>query len=243
MFEVIPAIDILDGKCVRLTQGDFARETVYSDDPVATAQRWEAASAPRIHIVDLDGSRAGRPTITPILRRIRAAVDLPLEVGGGLRSIASITELIEAGVQRVVLGTAAVENEALVIEAVERYGDGIIVGVDARDGIVATHGWTKAERVSAFDLVKQMEAQGVVRFIYTDIARDGILEGPNFDAVAQLQQATSAAVIASGGVTTIEQLRRLAEMGVEGAIVGRAIYSGHLDLRAAVAAVQYLGPS
>ncbi len=236
MFEVIPSIDIRAGKVVRLTQGDYARETIYADDPVAIAKSFESAGAARIHVVDLDGAKAGHPVNGELVRSIARAVDLPIELGGGIRSIATIEQVLNAGVQRVVLGTAAAENRELVVEAVERWSERIVVGVDARDGMVATHGWTRSERLAAADLMRSMESEGVVRFIYTDIAQDGILQGPNFASIEQLLEASGAALIASGGVTTIEHLKRLAGMGVEGAIIGRALYTGDLDLRAAVRA-------
>ncbi len=234
-FEVIPVIDLRGGRCVRLYQGDFAKETVFSNDPVGVARRWEAAGAPRIHVVDLDGAASGRPVNTSIVEAIAAAVSIPIQAGGGLRTIEAIELLLARGVQRVVLGTSAAEDPALVGEAAQRFGEAIVVGVDARDGLVATHGWVKAQAISAVDLIKRMEALDVRRFVYTDIARDGALTGPPLDSIGDLLKSTGAAVIASGGVSSLADLEQLARLGIEGAIVGRAVYTGDVDLRRAVA--------
>ena len=234
-FEVIPAIDLRGGRCVRLYQGDFAKETVFSNDPVGVARRWEAAGAPRIHVVDLDGAASGRPVNTSIVEAIAGAVSIPIQVGGGLRTIEAIELLLARGAQRVVLGTSAAEDPALVGEAAQRFGEAIVVGVDARDGLVATHGWVKAQAISAVDLIKRMEALDVRRFVYTDIARDGALTGPAVDSIGDLLASTGAAIIASGGVSSLADLEQLAGLGIEGAIVGRAIYTGDVDLRRAVA--------
>lgn len=234
-FEVIPAIDLRGGRCVRLYQGDFAKETVFSNDPVGVARRWEAAGAPRIHVVDLDGAASGRPVNTSIVEAIAGAVSIPIQAGGGLRTIEAIELLLARGAQRVVLGTSAAEDPALVGEAAQRFGEAIVVGVDARDGLVATHGWVKAQAISAVDLIKRMEALDVRRFVYTDIARDGALTGPAVDSIGDLLASTGAAIIASGGVSSLADLEQLAGLGIEGAIVGRAVYTGDVDLRRAVA--------
>ena len=235
--EVIPAIDILGGKCVRLFQGDYSKETVFSNDPVSIAKRWASGGAPRIHVVDLDGAAQGKPVNAQTIGAIAAAVSIPVQVGGGLRSMEAIYRTLSIGVQRVVLGTAAAEDQALVKEAVERFGDAIIIGVDAREGLVATHGWKEQGTIRAADLVRDMEAFGVSRFIYTDIARDGAMQGPNFEAIAAFAAGATAQVIASGGVSTLDHLRSLAGMNVEGSIVGRALYTGDIDLAAALEAV------
>jgi phosphoribosylformimino-5-aminoimidazole carboxamide ribotide isomerase len=237
-FEVIPAIDLRGGRCVRLVQGDFARETVFSDDPVSVAQRWESLGAPRLHVVDLDGARDGRPVNHAIIGRIAGAVRVPLQVGGGLRDLDAIALLVGAGAGRVVLGTAAAEDPSLVRRAGESYGERIVAGIDARGGLVATHGWLKEQRVTALDLIRSMGRLGVSRFVYTDIARDGVLAGPSYDSIREVAGATRAAIIASGGVSSIEDLRRLAALGIEGAIVGKALYTGAIDLREAIEAVQ-----
>jgi len=233
-FEVIPAIDLRDGKCVRLYQGDFSKETVFSEDPVGMTKRWEEAGAPRLHVVDLDGAATGATVNTETILEIVAAVGLPVQLGGGLRSVETIQRLMDLGVDRVVLGTAAVEEPDLISLAVERFGEAIVCGVDARDGMVATHGWTRQQKVPAIELIQRMERLGVGRFVYTDIARDGALEGPNFESIEEVRAATAAKLIATGGVTSLDQLRRLKALDLEGAILGRAIYSGHIDLKEAV---------
>ena len=232
--EVIPAIDLKDGRCVRLYQGDFTRESVYSDDPAAVARRWEEEGAVRLHVVDLDGAAEGRPRNAPLIEGIVKAVEMPVQVGGGIRSLQTLAEYLEMGVQRVVLGTSAVEDADLVEEACRRYGGAVVIGVDARDGYVATSGWTRSTRVLAAKLVAEMERLGVRRFIYTDIARDGTLTGPNLDGVAHILSLVSVPVIASGGISSIEHLVELQGLGVEGAIVGRALYTGDVDLGRAI---------
>lgn len=236
--EIIPAIDLKDGHCVRLYQGDFAQATVYSEDPVAVARRWEALGAPRLHVVDLDGARNGRPTNTDAVIAIVQAVGIPVQLGGGLRREEDISAVLALGVDRVILGTAAVEQSELVARLVARFAERIIVGVDARDGRVATAGWTSLAPVLATDLVARMGDLGVRRVIYTDISRDGTLTEPNFAALAELRRLNGPAIIASGGITRIEHLQRLARLKVEGAIVGKALYSGALDLAAALAALR-----
>lgn len=232
--EVIPAIDLKDGRCVRLYQGDFTRESVFSDDPAAVARRWEEEGAVRLHVVDLDGAAEGGPRNTPLIEAIVKAVEMPVQVGGGIRSLQTLAEYLEMGVKRVVLGTSAVEDADLVEEACRRYGEAVVIGVDARDGYVATSGWTRKTQVPASRLVVQMEGLGVRRFIYTDIARDGTLTSPNFDEVARILSLVSVPVIASGGISSIEHLVELQGLGVEGAIVGRALYTGDVDLGRAI---------
>lgn len=228
---VIPAIDLRGGRCVRLVQGDFARETVFSEDPVAVARQWQAAGAHRLHVVDLDGARAGGPRQLDVIAAIVEAVHMPVQVGGGVRSAADAAGVLAAGVTWVVLGTAAVEDPELVSALVAEHGpDRIIVGVDARGGRVATRGWLETSEVEASQLVAELAARGVCRVVYTDIERDGTLTAPNFDALAEVA-AAGVQVIASGGVTRRADLVRLAAMpGVEAAIVGRALYTGDLQL-------------
>ncbi len=233
-FEVIPAIDLRGGKCVRLYQGDFAQATVFSDDPVAVARRWESSGAPRLHVVDLDGAASGLPAHTAVIQAIVRAVSIPVQVGGGLRTMDALAQALASGAGRAVLGTVAVEEPAFVAMAVARFGTAIIVGVDAREGMVATHGWLKGQPIQAIELVRRMERAGIRRFVYTDIARDGALQGPNVAAVEGVVRATRAAVIASGGVASLEHLELLARAGAEGAIVGRALYTGAIDLKQAV---------
>ena len=233
-FEIIPAIDIRGGLCVRLFQGDYRQETVFSDDPVSVARRWEECGAPRIHVVDLDGAAAGRPVNTAVISAITSAVSVPVEVGGGIRTLADLDELRALGVQRFVLGTAAVEDPALVAEASKRHGGRLIVGVDARNGFVATRGWTDIQGVRTLDLIARMESLGVSRFDYTDIARDGAMSGPNLPAIRGVVAAARGKIVAAGGVANLDDLRQLARIGVEGAIVGRAAYTGAVDIRKAV---------
>jgi len=238
--EVIPAIDLRHGQVVRLTQGDYAKQTTFSDDPIAVAAGFVEAGAVRIHVVDLDGALDGTPTQADLCARVAKAVPVPIEVGGGFRNADHVTAALSAGMDRVVLGTAAVENPTMVGLLIEQHGaERIVVGLDARDGIVAVSGWTQSTGVAATELMAQMHALGVRRFVYTDIARDGMLSSPNFEAVAEMvahaEQLGGAAIIASGGIADAEHLRRLAGAGVEGAIVGSAIYRGTVDLAAIVA--------
>ena len=232
--EVIPCIDLKNGRAVRLYQGDFGKERVYSDDPVGVAQRWQREGAPRIHIVDLEAAVSGTPQVVTIVESVSAEVTVPLQLGGGVRDMQTLERYLEAGVQRVILGTAAVEDEDFVREACSRYRDSVIIAVDAKDGYVRTAGWTRDSDITANELVSRMEKLGAQRFIYTDVSRDGTLTHPNFEAVAQLQALTSGAVIASGGVSTLEHLVRLKEIGVEGAIVGKALFDGDIALPEAV---------
>jgi phosphoribosylformimino-5-aminoimidazole carboxamide ribotide isomerase len=224
---------------VRLVQGDYDRETVFADDPAAAAWRWRVAGAKRLHVVDLDGAREGRAVNADSVWRILAAVDVPVQLGGGLRDLETIGGYLEAGVERVVLGTAAVKDQALLASALARFPGRIAVGVDARDGIVVTEGWRDASGITAPELVRQLAGMGVPRVIYTDTLRDGTLTEPNLTALeALLSDRQHLRIIYSGGVSTIDHLRRLAETGVEGAIVGRALYTGDIDLAEALAAIQ-----
>lgn len=240
--EIIPAIDIRSGRCVRLEQGDYARETVFSDDPVAVARRWQEAGAKRLHVVDLDGAREGHPRNEDTVRAILASSSVPVQVGGGIRDIAAIKRYLDTGADRVILGTTAVKDQTTLMNAVVLFRERIVVGVDARAGIVATEGWREASTVAATDLVKELSEMGVSRIVYTDIARDATLKGPNLEAVRDLLEFVSGLpspvrVIVAGGLSSIDDLRRLSALGVEGAIVGKAIYTGDIDLAAALAAV------
>jgi phosphoribosylformimino-5-aminoimidazole carboxamide ribotide isomerase len=237
--EIIPVVDIRGGRCVRLIQGDYDRETVFADDPAAAARRWRDAGAKRLHVVDLDGAREGRAVNAASVERIVAAVDVPVQLGGGLRDLETIGGYLEAGVERVVLGTAAVKDQALLANALARFPGRIGVGVDARDGIVVTEGWRDASGITASELVRQLVGLGVPWVIYTDTLRDGTLTEPNFDALETLlSDRQHLRIIYSGGVSTIDHLRSLAATGVEGAIVGRALYTGDIDLAEALAAIQ-----
>lgn len=239
-FEIIPGIDLRGGKCVRLYQGDFAQETVYADDPAAVARRWQALGAPRLHVVDLEGSRDGEHRNLDAIAAILRAVDLPVQVAGGIRDETAAQRLLDLGAARVVLGTAAVRDPDLVARLVARLPDAVVVALDGRDGIVRTDGWTETSGVTVLDLADRMTTLGVRRFLYTDISRDGALSEPNFAAYADLCARTGAAVLASGGVATVDQIVRLARGPVEGVIVGRALYTGDVELPAALAAVAAL---
>ena len=237
--EVIPAIDLRGGRCVRLRQGDFRQETVFSDDPLAMALRWQEQGGPRLHIVDLDGAATGEPAHLEVISAIVAALDIPVQVGGGIRSAETARAWLEAGVERVVIGTAAVRDPDMVRDVCREHGSGrVVVSVDARNGMAALQGWTEASEVSVLELAQRMAALGVVRLLYTDIARDGMLTGPDLDTNAALVRETGMAVLASGGVSSVEDIRQLAPTEVEGVIVGRALYSGAVSLPDAVAAAE-----
>ncbi|MDP9180670.1 MAG: 1-(5-phosphoribosyl)-5-[(5-phosphoribosylamino)methylideneamino]imidazole-4-carboxamide isomerase [Chloroflexota bacterium] len=241
--EIIPAIDIRAGRCVRLDQGDYDRETVFADDPLKMARRWQMAGATRLHIVDLDGARDGVPRNEDVIRRLIASVDIAVEVGGGMRDVAVIGRYLEAGAHRVAIGTAAIKDQTMLVNALGMFGERIFVGVDARDGLVATEGWRETSTVGALDLIAEISQFGVRRIFYTDISRDGMLGGPNFPAIQEVVEHASRlpsvlAVIASGGISTLEHVQRLKMIGVEGAIIGKALYTGALDLGEAIAATQ-----
>jgi phosphoribosylformimino-5-aminoimidazole carboxamide ribotide isomerase len=235
--EIIPAIDLKGGKCVRLYQGDYSRETVFSDDPVEVARHWQSLGAQRLHIVDLDGAAKGKLQHSSIIESIAHSVHIPLQLGGGLRSLEAISQALDLGVARVIIGTAAIEDQTLVQEACRRFGNLIIVGIDARDGYVATRGWQEGTTITAIELAWRMAHTGVGRFVYTDIARDGTLTEPNFDAIAELVKQTDVPVIAAGGISSVEHLERLSQIGVDGAVVGRALYTGNIDLKQALETV------
>ena len=236
--EIIPVVDLRGGRCVRLVQGDYDREIVFSDDPVAMAQRWAEQGAQRIHVVDLDGARDGRPANEEAVRSIIEAVDVPVQVAGGIRDLDAIQGWLDAGADRAVLGTAAIRDPEFAAEAARRHGERVLVSIDARDGVVATDGWRRSADVQAEELLRRLAALGVRRFAYTDIGRDGTLQSPNFEAVETLVAATDAPIIAAGGVAEVAHLVRLAELGVEGVIVGLAFYDGRLRLPEALAAVR-----
>lgn len=234
--EVIPAIDLRAGRCVRLYQGDYGRETVYAQDPVAVALEWQRQGATRLHVVDLDGAAQGRPANLDAINAILGQLTIPAQVGGGVRDAVTADTLLAAGAGRVVLGTAAVEDPALVQRLCQRHGSQrVVVAIDAREGMVATRGWRETTAVSALTLAQAMAALGVCRLLYTDIARDGTLSGPNVAATAELARQTGLAVLASGGVSSLEDIRQLAEAGVEGVILGRALYTGAIKLAEALA--------
>ena len=234
--EVIPSIDLKSGRCVRLYQGDYQQETVYSEDPLAVAVAWEEQGAPRLHLVDLDGAAEGTPANLAIISAIVSKLKIGVQLGGGIRNLATAETLLSAGVDRVVIGTAAVEQPALVQELCEKYGkQRVIVALDARNGQVAIKGWTENTSVSALQLAEDMTAIGVERLLYTDISRDGTLTEPNFSANAMLAQNSAIKVQASGGIASLQHIERLTKIGVEAAILGRALYTGNINLAEAIA--------
>jgi phosphoribosylformimino-5-aminoimidazole carboxamide ribotide isomerase len=230
MFEVIPAIDILGGKCVRLKQGRYEQAVVYSNDPLEMAKKWEAQGAKRLHVVDLDGARSGTPENIETIKNLIKEVGIPVQVGGGIRMLIVITDLIKFGADRVVLGTTAVKNPNLISNVCEKFGEKIAVAIDAKGGYAAADGWMYVTKKNTLTLAKEAIDLGVQRFIYTDINRDGMLEGPNFDAIRQFASEISVPVIASGGVSSKEDVEKLKEIGVEGCIVGKALYEGKVKL-------------
>jgi phosphoribosylformimino-5-aminoimidazole carboxamide ribotide isomerase len=238
--QVIPAIDLLEGQCVRLHQGDYAQVTRFSDDPVAQALTWQRQGAQRLHLVDLDGAKTGQPVNDAVVRQITAALSIPVQLGGGVRSAERAEALLACGLDRVILGTVAVEQPQLVRDLAERHPGRIVVGIDAKDGLVATRGWIEASTVEASALAKSFEGSAVAALITTDIATDGTLAGPNLGFLRTMAQASSIPVIASGGIGDLSDLLSLlslAPLGVEGVIVGRALYDGRIDLAEALEAI------
>jgi phosphoribosylformimino-5-aminoimidazole carboxamide ribotide isomerase len=232
--QVIPAIDLRGGLCVRLRQGDFDQETVFGADPVAVAARWEAEGATRIHLVDLDGAKAGRPVNIDAVSRIVQQIGVPCQLGGGIRDQATISGWLDAGVERLVVGTQALKDPEWFERMAETYPDRLFLGLDARDGRVATSGWLNLSSIVAVDLAKQFDHLPLAGIIYTDIARDGTLEGPNFEAIRALCRVVQTAIFASGGVGQLGDLERLAELPIMGCVVGRALYEGRFTLSEAI---------
>ncbi|MCL2337870.1 MAG: 1-(5-phosphoribosyl)-5-[(5-phosphoribosylamino)methylideneamino]imidazole-4-carboxamide isomerase [Firmicutes bacterium] len=230
---IIPAIDLRAGKCVRLVEGKLDHETVYSDDPAAVARAWEDSGAQCLHLVDLDGAFAGAPKNLATINNIINAIQIPVQLGGGIRDLDTVDMLLQMGVSRVILGTMAIQKPALVAEALERFGERILVGIDARDGKVAIEGWGLTAEKDVQSLAMEVSRMGVSRVIFTDISRDGTLKGPNLEAIKKLALACKIKVIASGGVSTIqdiEALKRLEPYGVEGVIIGKALYAGTVNI-------------
>jgi phosphoribosylformimino-5-aminoimidazole carboxamide ribotide isomerase len=230
-----PAIDIRGGRCVRLVEGDFDRETIYDSDPSLAARRWVDAGAEWLHVVDLDGAVAGRPINGETVAQIRAAVDVPIQFGGGLRQLNDLEGAFGAGVERVILGTAALQDPDLVSRAGARWGDRIAVALDTRDGQLATDGWLGQSDTSAVDLAQRLAGSGIRHFVYTDIRRDGTLAGPDLRGLSELIEHVDANVIASGGIASLEDIRAVANAGAAGVIIGRALYDGRISLGNAVA--------
>lgn len=230
---LIPAIDIMDGKCVRLTMGDFASKTVYYDNPQDVAKMWEEYGAKRIHIVDLDGAKEGRIVNYKVIEQIKKSCSMEVEAGGGIRSREAVDFLFSAGIDFIILGTAAVYDRELLIYSVSKYGERIIVGIDSKDGNVAVHGWLKQSKLKDIKFANEIKTIGIKTVIYTDISKDGMLDGPNFEALSGINS-TGLNIIASGGITTIGDLKRLKELGMYGAILGKALYTGKLDFKKAL---------
>lgn len=234
--QILPAIDLRSGKCVNLIQGIAEQETVFSDSPVEMAIRWQAEGAEYLHLVDLDGAFQGESANLQIVREIVDVLDVPVQLGGGIRSIEQIEAVLSLGVHRTILGTAALKQPELVKQACQKHAERIAVGIDAKDGMVATHGWLEVSQKSAVDFA--VELADVQTIIYTDIKSDGMLKGPNVEATKDIIEATSANVIASGGVTSLSDIKALKEIGASGAIIGRALYTGDLTLSDAITIAQ-----
>jgi phosphoribosylformimino-5-aminoimidazole carboxamide ribotide isomerase len=240
MMEVIPAIDLLEGRCVRLYQGDYQQSQIFHENPVEIARQWVEQGATRLHVVDLDGAKQGCPVNLPAIEAIVRAVSIPVQVGGGLRDAASVRQLLNLGVERAILGTIAVEEPAVVGEICQAFAGQIAIGIDARNGKVATRGWLETSEIAASELARQVAQQGAAAIIYTDIQRDGTLQGPNLSALREMAAAVDLPIIASGGVSSLTDLLSLLALeplGVVGAIVGRALYTGDVNLAEAVRAV------
>src|SRR5262249_48529211 len=229
--QVFPAIDLRGGQCVRLQQGDYAQETVFGADPAAMARRWVSEGATFLHIVDLDGAKAGQPVNEPSIRAIVESSGVPCQLGGGLRSEEHIAKALGWGLSRVVIGTKALQSPAWLEGVCKQFPDKIVLGIDAKNGRVATQGWLEVSDVGAIELAKRFQHLPLAAIVYTDISRDGMLQGANVEAIAEMVGATRLPVIASGGVTSLDDVRRLAAVAVAGAIVGRALYEGRLTLK------------
>lgn len=233
---IYPAIDLRDGKTVRLIEGDFGKETVFDANPVDSALRWQESGAEWLHVVDLDGARSGTTSNLAVVSAIRSAVRIPIELGGGIRTVEAAERYFEMGIDRVILGTSAVENTGLVGTLVAQWGDRVAVGLDARDGKLATAGWLEQSEVTAIDIAATLRQAGVRNFIVTDIHKDGKLQGPNLRMLEEAQFVLQNGVIASGGISSIEDVREVATVGVDGAIIGRALYDGRIELAEAISA-------
>jgi phosphoribosylformimino-5-aminoimidazole carboxamide ribotide isomerase len=230
MFEVIPAIDILEGKCVRLKQGRYEAPVVYSTNPAEMAGKWESQGAKRLHVVDLDGARTGSPENIEVIKAIIKEVNIPVQVGGGIRNFNTISDLIKYGANRIVLGTTAVKNPNLLGNICEKFGDKIAVAIDTKGGYAASDGWMYVTKKDVLTLAREAISLGVARFIYTEINRDGMLIGPNFEEIRKFASAVEVPVIASGGITSKEDIEKLKELELEGCIVGKALYEGKIKL-------------
>ncbi|MBF2674260.1 1-(5-phosphoribosyl)-5-[(5-phosphoribosylamino)methylideneamino]imidazole-4-carboxamide isomerase [Listeria marthii] len=228
--QIFPAIDLKNGQCVRLFQGDFSKQTVVNEDPIAQAKAFASNGATYLHIVDLDGALEGRPVNLEIIQKMQTAAKIPVQVGGGIRSMAQVDYYLESGIDRVIIGSAALTDPDFLRAAVQKYGSKIAAGIDAKNSFVATSGWLDVSQVSYLDLAKRMEEMDVETIIYTDISRDGTLTGPNLEQMAALQKHVSINLIASGGVSSRADLESLAELGLYGAIAGKALYNGNISM-------------
>ena len=228
--EIIPAIDLKDGRCVRLVRGDYEQETVYSQEPVQMARYWQDQGADRLHLVDLDGAKDGKPVNLEIIKEIIDVQEIPIQLGGGIRSLATIDYYLSAGIERVILGTIALQQPEVVQEALDKYGaERIVVGVDARGGQLAIQGWLETSSKTVEEMIQEMKEMGVRTFIYTDISKDGTLQGPDLEGLKKYNQIPGIELIASGGVSSFADLEELASIGIKSVIVGKAFYSGALD--------------
>jgi phosphoribosylformimino-5-aminoimidazole carboxamide ribotide isomerase len=237
---IFPAIDMRNGKCVRLLQGRAEHETIYFEDPVAVAEQWQSEGAEWLHLVDLDGAMSSGTDNRGFAKKIFRTLRIPVQFGGGVRSMSDLQELLEAGASRVILGTAAVEDVDFLSKALARFSDRIVVGLDARDGLVATKGWKQVEQLEVLEFAASLSRKGLRRIVYTDISRDGTLTGPNFEATRRVAEKSALKVIASGGISSLEELRRLKLLevcGVEGVIIGKALYEKKFSLKEALAAI------
>lgn len=230
---LFPAIDIRDGKCVRLIQGDYGKQQIFGD-PIEMAKKWEVAGAKFLHIVDLDGALVGEAKNLFAIQLILETIHIPIQLGGGIRSLEKVEQLLEIGVSRVILGSAALRDEQFLDKALEIYGSAIAVSIDAKNGFIATDGWTKTSEVDALSFAKKLEEKGCQTIVYTDIAKDGMLSGPNFVELEKINRETTMDVIASGGVSSLEDLRKLKALNMYGAIIGKAIYTGKINLELAL---------
>jgi phosphoribosylformimino-5-aminoimidazole carboxamide ribotide isomerase len=234
--QIWPAIDLRGGRCVRLVQGDYERETAYADDPAAMAEQWAAQGAEFLHLVDLDGAKEGRPVNLESVRAIVSTIDIKCELGGGIRDEAAIDQLLQLGLSRLVIGTRALKHPDWFRQVCEKYPDKLVLGIDARDGLVATDGWLETSQTPAVDLAAQFDDAPLAALVYTDIARDGMLTGPNLDAMREMKQAAAVPVVASGGVSNVNDVARLAEIPMDGCIIGKALYEGTVSLPEALSA-------
>lgn len=233
--KLYPAIDLKGGKCVRLLQGDYSKETIYSENPSEIAKRWEALGGDFLHLVDLDGAKSGQRINNEIIQQIVNAVNIPVELGGGIRNLETIEYYLNLGVNRVILGSAAIKDKKLVEKAINQFGsDKIVIGVDAKSGKVAIEGWLEVTDITALQFCKELEDLGVKTVIYTDIAKDGMMQGPNIEETQKLVESTHLDIVASGGVSSLKDLQALEKIKVQGAIIGKALYTGAIQLDEAV---------